>query len=170
MQHLPSTTAAMICLAVFLCLGITAESWGYSDCVCFSDNTCSNAGCSENLTANCTRTEFSPACDGNYTFATYTVCAGGTAACSKCQSCANLYKLVGANEIFIANCHTAECDAGNCDYVCSNSIALSAGGTYVIYVCKVPCPAPPGTTCGSCSASCTAYACFSYGFGTPCTP
>jgi hypothetical protein len=160
----------LISIAVFLCLGMTEKSWGCSDCVCFSDSTCSNVGCSENLTANCERIEFSPACDGNYVFATYTACTGGTAVCSKCQACANLYKLSGTSEIFIANCHTAECDAGNCGYICSSSIELSAGGTYVMYICKVPCPAPPGTNCENCPDNCKAYACLSHGVGTPCTP
>ncbi len=166
-KETPITTFAMMILTVFLCLGKPIRVGACTECICFSDATCSTAGCSESLTANCTRTEFSPSCDGNYTFTTYTTCSGGTGDCSKCQSCANLYKLEGSNETFLENCHTAECNIGNCNYVCTNSISLSATATYVMYVCKVPCPAVQ--SCESCEENCTAYACLSYAV-TTCTP
>jgi len=168
MTKAPSILAAAL-LAAFLCLGEPA--YCCSECFCISDNSCTNAGCGENLTANCTRHEFSPRCDGYYSFYTETRCTGGTGSCSKCQACANLFKLSGGVEEWIANCHTADCNAAtpNCTYDCGQTpVQLLTGNTYVLYVCKVPCPT---FSCVSCTDNCTAYACMSINMiFTPCVP
>lgn len=168
MKKAPSILAAAL-LAAFLCLGETA--YCCSECFCISDSTCSDVGCGENLTANCTRYEFSPRCDGNYSFYTETRCSGASGSCSKCQACANLFKISGGVENWIDNCHTADCNLTppNCTYDCgATSIPLVAGNSYVLYVCKVPCP---DFSCGSCPNTCTAYACLSYNWVfTPCVP
>lgn len=162
----PSTLAAMMILAVFLCLGNSNTVWACSECICFSDATCSNLQACNQPDANCTRTVFIVDCDERYTFTTSTSCTG-EGSCDKCQSCANLYKTDGTTETYIANCHTTNCGNGGCFYDClALDSPLSSQATYVMYVCKVPCGQG---TCESCPGSCTAYACLSYGV-TTCTP
>lgn len=169
MNRAPIRTSAMLLLAVFLCWEIP-QAEACSECRCFSDTGCAPTGCDFNLTTNCTRTQFSPACTGDYSFRTETRCTGMNGDCSKCQSCANIYKLDGNEETWIANCHTSDCSGQNpdCDYLCSAEIELSANATYVMYVCLVPCP---GSNCVSCTENCTAYACLYTEPSTgPCEP
>ncbi len=160
MKTAPSIHSATVILAVFLCLGICSNALNAcQDCFCVSDNTCTNAGCTPGLTANCTRMEFSPSCSGVYTLYTETRCTGQNGVCSKCRSCANVFKVTGSQETWIVNGHTDACDWGIC--TSTSSVELGAGAQYVIYVCKIPCP---GGSCGAnCTESCTAYACLSYG-------
>lgn len=167
MKKVPFSLTAIAMLAVFLFLGFAEQVPACTECICFEDNTCSNQGCTENLTANCTRTEFSPECDGDYTFKTFTECVT-LDECDECQSCATLYKLVGATETLVAHCHTSGCNGIllPCEYEC-DEVNLGSDNTYVMYVCKVPCPGGP--TCEDCGANCTAYACLSYGVLT-CIP
>jgi hypothetical protein len=155
MTHLPSTTAAMICLAVFLCLGMTEKSWGCSDCVCAQDNTCSGEECTENLTANCTRLEFTAACSGTYHLHAEVTSCGEL--CGKCYSCVNLYKITGGTEVQVANCHTNGCGVNNCETTCS-TVTLASGGMYVLYVCKLYCREQV-EECESCDEACVAVGC-----------
>lgn len=162
MKKAPSTSSAMVILAVFLFLGVSVmPSFACQDCQCFSDNTCSDVECASNLTANCTRSEFTPACTGTYIIRTETRCSGGGSNCTLCYSCANIFKLTGGTEIFLANGHTNACGFGGCVATVYPTVNLIAGSTYVIYTCKLPC-SQTGATCESCSANCTAYACISY--------
>lgn len=166
MTHLPSNTAAMIFLAVFLCLGMTERSWGCSDCVCATDNTCSNDMCANTPNANCTRHEFTAACTGTYTFYVETTCVDDL--CSGCQTCASVWKVTGGPEVFLAQCETNGCNVTVCNQSCS--VSLIQGASYVLYVCKVYCPGG-ADDCEDCKASCNAVACLSNGaYGTPCTP
>lgn len=163
----PIPTATAI-LAVFLCLAILpTAAFSCQDCFCVSDNTCSNTVCTTELTVNCSRLEFNPSCSGNYTLYSETRCIGPNGACSKCRSCANVFKLTGGQEVWLANGHTDGCDFGIC--TSTSSVELAAGTQYVIYVCKIPCP---GSSCGTnCTESCTAYACLFYGVASgPCIP
>lgn len=166
MKHAPSATTAIITFAVFLCLGMTTQLWACSDCICLTDSTCSNDMCGSNPTANCSRLEFSPACDGVYTFHVSTNCAGDY--CGGCQSCASVWKLAGGNEYFLTSCETNNCNIGGCSQDCQ--IELDSSTTCVLYVCKVYCPGAAGD-CGECKQSCGAIACLSYGIvSTNCTP
>ena len=170
MSKAPSTSSAMVILAVFLYLGIAPQiSNACSECICFpGDNTCSDVPCGTNLTANCVRTEFTPACTGTYTIYTETRCAVGYA-CYKCQSCANIFKVSGGTEEFLRNGHTNNCGTGNCVSTLTPTVELSVGVTYAIYVCKVTCPSPGDLSCDTCPNECTAYACLSIGV-ISCTP
>lgn len=171
MRNAPFTMSAMLTLAVFLCLRICSTATACSECICFSDNTCSNVGCTENLTANCTRTVFTPACTGDYLFNTETICTGESGVCEKCQSCASIYKVVGGQEYWHGHCHTANCGGANpaCNFSCG-TISLIASDSYAVYVCKVPCPWW-GSDCESCPNTCSAYACLSIGISAgPCRP
>lgn len=167
MRKAPVFLAAMTSLAVLLCLVLnTTQVSACSECFCISDNSCTSGECSVSLTTNCTRREFTAACSGDYTLYTETSCTGGEN-CFKCQSCANLFKLSSGIEVWIANGHTNTCDHGVC--TSSTTIHLNEGDTYVLYVCKIPCP-DGSSVCGdNCTASSTAYACLSYGVLT-CTP
>lgn len=169
MKQAPSTFTAIAVFAVFLLFGFATRALACTDCICFEDKFCSSNACDENLTANCTRTVFSPACTGNYSFTTHTTCPDEED-CDACQSCANLFRLDGVTEYFIANCHTSQCTNGNCFYSCSlplPNIPLDATKTYVMYTCKIPCPG--GHSCEDCNENCAAYACLSMGV-TTCTP
>lgn len=169
MRNAPSMLSAMLMLAVFLCFGKSGASYACTDCECFSDNSCSTGQCDEHTTANCNRQLFTPTCSGSYSLYTEVQCAGG-ANCGKCNSCANIFKLSGGQEIWLANCHTIDCNTEDCTNTCSNVTTLSAGVQYVIYVCKMQCPTA-GNTCENCSTNCTAYACvFSGASSSPCTP
>lgn len=170
MKHVPSAIAAMIILAAFLCLGLTTQLWACSDCICTTDNTCANDSCDVDLTANCTRLEFTAKCDGNYDlYASVTSC--GTS-CGKCYSCVNVFEISDNTEVWIANCHTNHCYINDCETPCNSSVDLSANVTYVLYVCKLFCPDYEGVEdCEDCDASCVAVGCLSYGFtSTSCTP
>jgi hypothetical protein len=169
MRTAPSTLTAMIFLAVFLCLVIPSRAvFACTECICFSDNTCSDVECLPGLTTNCSRTTFTPACDGSYTFFTKVTCTGG-ASCKKCMSCASLFVIDQGVEVFFKDIHNNGCNGGTClsPFV---SATLSTNRTYAIYVCKVPCP-DGSSTCEECVASCTAHACLSYGPSpTSCVP
>lgn len=169
MTNTPFTTAAMTTLAVFLCLGLPARICACTECICATDNTCSNDECSVDLTTNCTRLEFSPECDGEYAF--YAAVNSCETLCGKCYSCVNLFKVSGGNEIWVANCHTNLCSVDECGTTCS-SVSLTSSSTYVLYVCKLYCADYEGVEdCGDCDASCVAVGCLSYGLSTiPCTP
>lgn len=166
MKKAPSTFTAIALLAVFLFLGNGNLGLACSECICFIDETCSNQGCTENLTTNCKRTEFTPECDQAYTLTVGTICTGDSD-CEDCRACANLFKLDNGVETWLSNCHTHECDIGNCTTNCGQSQTLSSSDTYVIYICKVPCPGGPD--CEDCASDCIAYACLSYG-ALSCTP
>jgi hypothetical protein len=165
MKHAPSTFTAIATLAVFLCLGFNTQLWACSECICLEDNTCSDVGCTENLTTNCKRLEFTPSCDATYTFEVWTECTNVTSNCTDCRSCANLFIVSGGSEIQYANCHTHECDIGNCKSTCS--VSLTSSRTYALYVCKVPCE--EAQDCDDCEEDCVSYACLSYGV-TSCAP
>lgn len=155
MRKAPSNLTAAVLLAVFLCFG---NAYACTDCVCASDNTCSNVACGANLTANCTRLEFEPECDASYTFYVETNCMGDN--CGGCQACASVRKIVGGSEIIQATCETNNCNVSDCDQTCT--VNLSPGATYVLYVCKIPCPGG-GDECEHCKEDCSAIACVSYG-------
>lgn len=170
MKHASFTTTVMISLAVFLCLEISLPAWACTDCICVTDNTCSNDECDLDLTANCTRLEFTPECDGYYSLYAAVISCGNF--CAKCYSCVNLFKLTGAIETWIANSHTNACEVGNCETTGTTSISLTSSSTYVLYVCKLYCADYEGVEdCEDCDASCEAVGCLSYGLSTmPCTP
>jgi hypothetical protein len=166
MTHLPSTAAAMICFAVFLCLGMTTESWACEDCVCASDNACSNEACMNTPSANCTRIEFSPECNGAYVLYAETSC--GDQYCSGCQCCASVWKLGGGSETLIGTCETNNCNVSGCTQ--TSNLSLSSGSVYALYVCKVPCPGI-AEDCSECKSACDANACVYPVLSTaPCTP
>ncbi len=171
MLKAPSTLTAIAMLAVFLCLKFNSSFGACTECICFQDKTCTNEDCGAAPNANCSRTVFSPACTGNYTITTLTTCPD-EGDCGACQSCAHLFQLDGVNEYAVTNgnCHTTGCTGGNCFYNCSatgNYVNLDATKTYVMYVCKVPCPG--GHSCEDCNENCAAYVCLSYGVMT-CAP
>ena len=169
MKHAPSTLTAMLLLAVSFWAISANVANACSECLCFSDVTCSNSPC--DLTANCNRFEFTPRCDGDYLLRTETQCTTDSLGCSLCQSCANLYWIDGTTEEYLANCHTANCNSQppECARDCQ-SVELSSSKTYVIYVCKRYCPGV-ASSCEECKNSCTAYACLSYGLSNdPCRP
>ncbi|MBK6766786.1 MAG: hypothetical protein IPG71_10855 [bacterium] len=152
--------------ATLLVVAMSPDSTACSECVCFTDANCSANTCDGDLTANCERTIFHPSCTGSYQFKAMTEC-GGTSLCYDCRSCANIFQLDGANEVYVANCHTHECDVRDCETVCS--VTLDSTKTYVVYVCKIPCPGGP--TCDDCGEECKAYACLSCGSRPyPCKP
>lgn len=170
MKEAPTTFAATAIVAVFLFLG-TSRSLACLDCICFEDKTCTNQDCGFTPNANCTRTVFSPTCTGDYIFTTQTMCSH-VDNCDECQSCARLFQLDGANEYAVYNgsCHTTGCTGGDCFFNCSATgdyVNLDVTKTYVMYVCRVPCPGGP--SCEDCHVECTAYACLSYGVMT-CAP
>lgn len=155
MMKAPSILTAAVMLAVFLCYG---NSYACADCVCARDNTCSNVACGTNPTANCTRVEFEPVCNGTYTFYVETNCSGEN--CGGCQACASVWKIVSGVETLAATCETNGCNVNVCTQSCS--VSLSPGSTYVLYVCKVPC-AGPAEDCEDCKVNCEAVGCVSYG-------
>lgn len=166
MKQALSTFTAIALLAVFLFLG-TSRSFACSDCVCATDNTCSNTACTENLTANCSRVEFTAECTGDYDFYAMVTSCGD--ACGKCNSCVNLFKLSGTKELFIANCHTTNCNIDDCVHECTD-VFLNANDTYVLYVCKTYCPGY-SESCEDCDESCVAVGCVSLNnLSMPCTP
>ena len=170
MSKAPSIYSATVILAVFLCLGMTpSRANACSECLCFpGDNTCTDVECSTIPTANCVRTEFSPSCTATYTIYTETRCTG-SGICSKCRSCASVFKVSGGVEEFLGNGHTNACAAGNCITTIAPTVSLIAGVTYAIYVCKLPCPTF-GANCESCPNTCTAYACVHTSDILSCTP
>lgn len=166
MRKVLSTTALTIVLAAFLCIGFSEQCRACTDCMCFTDESCSNNSCDGNLTANCFRSVFSPNCTGTYTFRTFTTCIG-EAKCENCRSCANLFQFNGVSEVFVANNHSDQCDNGDC--TSSTTVFLDNTKTYVMYICKIPCP--NGSTCEDCTEDCNANACLSIGLSTSqCTP
>ncbi len=167
MNKAPSIYSATVILAVFLCLGMIPKlSYACAECLCFADNNCAAGECGPNFTTNCTRTEFTVDCNATYTLYTKVVCGSGSN-CFKCMSCATLFSINSGTETYIADIHNNGCNSGSC--VSSDiSVSLSTTKTYVMYVCKVPCP-DGASTCENCAASCTAYACLHYGV-TSCTP
>jgi hypothetical protein len=160
MKHAPARITALLFLAVFLCLNFTTAS-ACNECLCFSDNTCSEDECLPGLTTNCTRNVFTPACDGDYIFYSKVVCGS---ICPKCMSCVSIYKLTGGVEYFVADIHNNSCNVGVCESS-TLTVNMSNSQTYVMYVCKIPCP-DGLSTCESCSASCTAYGCIAHGLST----
>lgn len=124
-------------------------------------------GCTTNncdATTGCSSTTFIVPMTGYYTMNARTYCTGGVS-CANCQSCVNIYQ--GSN--FVANCHTAECDAGKCSYACAYpdfQTYLSTGVTYTLYVCLIPCPGG-GRDCDDCGQACRAEGCV-YLNNTPC--
>ncbi len=168
MKKAVSTIAAAMMLAAFLCLGMTDQGWACTDCICFTGATCSsNDDCDEYLTTDCTRTVFSPDCDGTYAlYAAVTSCGD---VCEKCYSCVNIFKLEGTTETLIANCHTHLCASDDCETDCGAVVSLNSNGTYVMYVCQINCPIYT-EDCSQCNASCVAVGCLSFGPSTtPCT-
>lgn len=161
MRNAPFTLTAAVMLAVFLCFG-NARVWACSECVCFSDATCSaNNNCGPGFTENCARTEFTVDCDATYTLITKVTCTGG-GSCTKCMACATLFYIENGTEVALTDWHNNGCNNGHCT---SDSVyvGMSVSKTYVMYVCKVPCP-DGGSVCGqNCVESCTAHACLSYG-------
>ena len=166
-RHVPNHVPATVLLAVFLCIFLTAPFvFGCSECLCFSDNSCSNDECMPGLTTNCTRAEFTPACSGDYMFFARVVCG---AICSKCMACVSIYKLTGGNEYYITDVHNNGCNVGICESS-TVTIDLDESQTYVMYVCKVPCP-DGNSTYENFSESCAAYGCIAYGVtSTQCGP
>lgn len=162
----------LVHLTAIWCFAISpSAAFACSYCHCFSDNTCSNNGDrGPNFTADCTRSEFTVPCSGDYTFYTEVKCTGGSNACSKCMSCASIFEVSDGVEIFLSDIHNNACNVGVC--VSSNMTQdLGAGISYVMYVCKVPCP-DGSSVCGeNCTTACTAYGCVSIGLASgQCTP
>ncbi len=169
MKRAPFTVAAALCLAVFLCPGIGQADLTQadcSDCICITDATCSDDGCTTFLTSNCSRREFTPACTGIYDLYAAVVSCGDV--CGKCFSCVNIFQLDGTTETFLANCHTHVCASDICETSCT--VELNASTIYVLYVCKLYCPGY-ANDCEDCDESCEAIGCISYGHtNLPCTP
>jgi hypothetical protein len=113
-------------------------------------------------TTGCTAFDFVASCTGTYTVDVWTTCEGGLS-CPNCRACALVYfngQQVGTN------CHAVNCGQGACEYTCLNTIPLTAGRTYTLYVCLDKCSGQ--RDCEYCDQTCIARACLRYGVQTTC--
>ena len=166
-----ATIFLVACIAVSICCYAQGDApCNDSFCFCVGDVGCVPGECTALPPDGSTSGTFTVPCTASYKFVAKTICTGGTAGCSHCQSCVYIYATADPNTI-LYRCHTVNCATGSCVYQCTPDIALTAGVNYTMSVCLVVCPGHnPPWTCDDCGTSCKAYGCVYRNVITQCVP
>lgn len=109
---------------------------------------------------NCQSTDFTVPTSGQYILYASVKCPFEIH-CGHCRACASVYQ--GASRLFGVQSHcgdTSPCTGNNS----LNPPTLTAGVTYTLCVCKIPCQ-DDGSHCGDCADVCEAIACITQALG-----
>ena len=150
----------LLFLAVLACTTSPTYSQAESGCAinsCIKDSTCNTPSCADGNRTGCESQTFTVPCNGRYCLTVETTCPPDVD-CQLCRTCASVYK---GDYLISTTCYTRnECDAFFCDNrCCPETMILTAGVTYTLYVCKSHCI---GASCAS--SGCTENnKCYGYG-------
>jgi hypothetical protein len=148
MRKAPSSLAAALTLAVFLCLGTIQASAQCQLCVAVQDLTCSGTwGDCQSSRENCESTTFTVPCNTTYRLRAWIDCDN----CLTCSCCAWVVKHVSGSLVGFVE---SGCPAEDCES--EITITLDPNITYDLVVCKRPCDI--GDDCDDCTSYCKAKA------------
>ena len=163
-QGRPQMKAILTTITVFVASTVLwAQGSGGTDCwqatINGTDTGCSTTAC-DGTRSGCSRLEFTARCTGTYDWDVWTTCVPGD--CGSCNTCAYIYE--NGQQILGGNCHTNNCQGGDCNTSCQ--VQLTADHNYTLYVCLYHCP--DEEDCANCGQSCTAHACLRYSTTATC--
>jgi hypothetical protein len=118
-------------------------------CVCAIDTACSSPEVACSVQTGCTSVEFTPPCNGTYTFELQLRCPPTSAHCEGCLACAYIYQSGTQVDGLQSGCNTG-CFAS------SDGVTLTGGVTYKLYACLRTC-AGNCTLCSDCDAFARVY-------------
>ena len=155
--YMRATFIMVIMLVMSAALWAQGDSPDCYQLVNGTDTGCSVTSC-DGTQSGCSSYSFLATCTGTYYFDVWTTCTNGD--CGDCRTCCYLYE----SDHPISNCHTSNCDNGDCNETCT--VTLQTNHRYTLYVCLYHCPDEEG--CANCNLSCTAHACLRFGQTATC--